>query len=207
MNIDLRNCKPGDKLKLRNGLIATYDRALIPPPAAEGECLTYSHAIKFSELPETVADDGRYDLRTPNHDWDVVEIIRQHYVVMNSRGALIGCAPLHGSAMKLATEEANRTGEKYCVYGLEDEIEAQRSVEPGEGWRLLQRGEKINKGDMFYDPNTNTWHDCYQCFGNVGGETIRRRTQVTIPACASDPCGQITITKEMAKQIVNLAKD
>lgn len=67
--IDLSTCKPGDRLRLRNGMIATYVR----PTKTD----TYPHIVRYPNGHEgSRLDDGRTFRFTSGSEVDVVEIIR-----------------------------------------------------------------------------------------------------------------------------------
>ena len=81
-SIDLRTCKPGDKLKSKHGLILTYVRPTTPE---DGSRAYYDHIVKYPDQPPfgpksegTRTHDG-FTFRNPasrlESDHDIVEII------------------------------------------------------------------------------------------------------------------------------------
>ena len=63
--IDLNNCVPGQKVKLRNGEIANYRKPL------PGSSYCYPHWIG----DRSYTDSGNYAIGVRNHTYDVVEIL------------------------------------------------------------------------------------------------------------------------------------
>jgi hypothetical protein len=69
MSVDLRACKPGQKLRLRNGEFAEYlGRSLGGVP--------YTHCVKYGEDGSgTRTDSGAISVAVPRHPCDITEII------------------------------------------------------------------------------------------------------------------------------------
>ena len=66
MTIDLRTCRKGDPLKLRNGDVAEYDQ----PISKEN----YPHRIKLRDVHYGYMDDGTF-IHDREHSFAVVEIL------------------------------------------------------------------------------------------------------------------------------------
>lgn len=67
--IDLRNCKHGDLLRMRNGEICFYGDKFTNNPV-------YPHCIMYDNVRYGFRlDDGRASYRSVEHDYDIVEII------------------------------------------------------------------------------------------------------------------------------------
>lgn len=69
MKIDLNTCKPGYKLKLRDGSVCWYVRCGVP----DDICSEYTHTVYSGDNDEYYMDDGHYYEHRPS-DKDVIAI-------------------------------------------------------------------------------------------------------------------------------------